>query len=153
MHIYVICVWCTKWQEGLVRMVCALTRVANEVPVLVELTQPRIHCITVENNGMRFFLLSLSQTFLLHPLPFYSGSIFRFAFSSSSLSEFSPRMWQFLPHICLRSSQQISLLLLLHDVYFHFMSDRLSCVDYRFYGIHSLLLLNFHISYRIENYF
>lgn len=88
MHIYAICVWCTKWQRGLGRMVCALTRMANEVPALVELTQPRIHCIALENNGMRFFLLSLSNSLLLRPPPFYSGSIFRFAFNSFSLSGF-----------------------------------------------------------------
>lgn len=51
MHIYAICVWCAKRQRGLGRMVYALTRVANEVRVFMELTQPRIHCIALGNNG------------------------------------------------------------------------------------------------------
>lgn len=76
----------------------ALTRVANEVPAFVELTQPRIHCIAFGNNRFCAPSLSYLPPLFLSPLslslvrslstPFRSGSIFRFAFSSFSLASF-----------------------------------------------------------------
>lgn len=72
--------------------VYALTRVANEVPAL-KLTQPRIHCITLGDNrfailpSLLFLSISLSSL-RSTSTPFYSGSIFHFAFSSFSLSGF-----------------------------------------------------------------
>lgn len=97
MHIYAICVWCAKRQRGLNWMVYALTRVANEVPAFVELTQPGIHCIELGNNGFANLpLLYHSST------PFRFGSIFRFAFSSFSLAGF---LWECDSsfHVCPRS--------------------------------------------------
>lgn len=157
MHIYAICVWCTKWQRELGRMVCALTRVANEVPVLVELTQPRIHCIALENNGMRFFLLSLSFSFS-QTLSFSVRLPFTLVlFSISLLTRFPSLVFSenvtvpstYLsgapgrPRFCCSCTTSI------------FISCPISFLALTswIYGIHSLFPSNFHISYRIENYF
>lgn len=100
MHIYAICVWCAKRQRGLGRMVYALTRVANEVRVFMELTQPRIHCIALGNNGFANLPL-LPPVSLYHSssAPSRSGSIFCFAFSSFSLAGFLRECDSFLPRL------------------------------------------------------
>ena len=132
------------------RMAYALTWVANEEPAFVELTQLRIHCITLGNNRSRtsppppsLFLCRLSS------IPFRSGSIFRFAFSSFSLASF---LWECDSsfHVCPRS-WQTWLLLFLHDVYFHFVSDLLSCVAFQLYSLS--YSSHFPSFYRIENHF
>lgn len=131
MHIYTICVWCARRQRALGRMVYALTRAANEVPAL-ELTQPRIHCIALGNNGLAilpsplFLFPSFLPSFYVH-----SGSIFRFALSSFSLSGFLRPCDSSSPHLYSRRTPPAADSALLRDVYFRFATDPLSCVDFR----------------------
>lgn len=154
MHIYAIYVWCTKWQRGLGRMVCALTRVADEVPVLVELTQPWIHCIALENNGVRFFLLFLSTLSFSVRLPFTL-----FLFSISLLTRFPSLVFSEnvtvpstylsgVPGRLLAAFAALARRLFSFHVRFPFLA-----LTSWIYGVHSLFPLNVHISYRIENYF
>lgn len=89
MHIYAICVWRAVGQRGLGRMARALTRVANEVPASVELTQPRIHCIALANNGFAILSSSLSSFLSFFSLSFSS---FPPVFSISLLARFPGRM-------------------------------------------------------------